>query len=117
MMNSSCVSGCLEAQAPIKVSFVKLYQWPQADAEFVKLIAQNKASFAGKRRENGSHESFACRQKYLRSYTFSKKESLRERTKKWFLERKEMMREIRVFEVIFDCLFSCIARVDVIEYR
>ena len=82
MMNSSCIAaGCLDAQTPIKISFVKLYQWPESDAEFLK----RKVSMINKEKEKGLsslvnsesyvyHESYVSRrQRYLRSYTFSKK--------------------------------------------
>ena len=95
MMNSNCIAaGCLDAQTQIKTSFVKLYQWPESDTEFLK----RKVSMINKEKEKGlsslvnskscvCHESYVSRrQRHLRSYTFSKKETVAEKTKKWLTE-------------------------------
>nr|DAD18761.1 TPA_asm: hypothetical protein HUJ06_020224 [Nelumbo nucifera] len=68
-MNSSCSAGCLDdAQAPIKMSSMKLYQWPQADAEFLKLISMNEQNSSSGRRS--VHDSFISRQRYLQKLHF-----------------------------------------------
>uniref|UniRef100_A0A7N2LYV6 Uncharacterized protein n=1 Tax=Quercus lobata TaxID=97700 RepID=A0A7N2LYV6_QUELO len=136
MMNSSCiVAGCLDAQTPIKISFVKLYQWPESDAEFLK----RKVSM-NKEKEKGSlsslvnsescvyHESYVSRrQRYLRSYTFSKKETVAEKTKKWLMENNQKVKmeskhnksgtasSCSFLDCVFKLLFSCVGEVDVHE--
>ncbi|KAF8410626.1 hypothetical protein HHK36_003158 [Tetracentron sinense] len=95
MMNSSCVAGCLDAETPVKISFKKLYQWPEADAEFLRLMSMNEdesSSYSSFIRPS-YHESYASRQRYLRSYTFCKKETIEERSKKWFNEKQKMMKK------------------------
>lgn len=100
MMNSSCVGGCLD-QDPVKVSFVRLYKWPEADAEFLRNLCMkpdektSSESTTGRHRRSSFnseacvyHESFASRQRYLRSYTFSKKETFTEKTKRWLKEKQ-----------------------------
>ncbi|KAK4584447.1 hypothetical protein RGQ29_022250 [Quercus rubra] len=79
MMNSNWIAaGCLDAQTQIKTSFVKLYQWPESDIEFLK--RKNSKSCV-------CHESYVSRrQRHLRSYTFSKKETVAEKTKKWLTQ-------------------------------
>lgn len=100
MMSSSCVGGCLDAQDPVKVSFVRLYKWPEADAEFLRNSSmedeKTSSETTGRRRRSAFnteayvyHESFASRQRYLRSYTFSKKETFMEKTKRWYLKEKQ----------------------------
>ncbi|XP_041001269.1 uncharacterized protein LOC121247004 [Juglans microcarpa x Juglans regia] len=101
MISSSCVGGCLDAQDPVKVSFVRLYKWPEADAEFLRNLSmkyeKTSSETTGLRRHSpfntsGAyvyHESFASRQRYLRSYTFSKKETLTEKTKRWLKEKQK----------------------------
>ncbi|XP_010254983.1 PREDICTED: uncharacterized protein LOC104595788 [Nelumbo nucifera] len=125
-MNSSCAAGCLDdAQPPIKISFMKLYQWPQADAEFLKLISMNEQNSSSGRRS--VHDSFISRQRYLRSYTFCKNETVADKTKKWVKAKEKMKRKAKdrrsagtsscsVFEVVFKLLFSCVVKVDVLEF-
>ncbi|KAF3778999.1 hypothetical protein EJ110_NYTH33979 [Nymphaea thermarum] len=143
-MNTRCVSGCLQdVEAPIRVSFMKLYQWPQSDAEFLKLISarEEKSTGGNSRASWRGRESYASRQMYLRSYTFCRKEeTVAEKTRKWLSEKKKMkvakrktgpmevvavVKRVKdksvsgvcsVFEVVFECLFSCMARVDVVEF-
>ena len=136
MMNSNCIAaGCLDAQTPIKISFVKLYQWPESDAEFLK----RKVSM-NKEKEKGSlsslvnsescvyHESYVSRrQRYLRSYTFSKKETVAEKTKKWLMENNQKVKmeskhnksgtasSCSFLDCVFKLLFSCVGEVDVHE--
>lgn len=72
-----------------------LYQWPESDAEFVKPTAGSDDG--GEGQFYFLHpppprvvDSVSCRQLYLRSaYTFSRKESVPERTKKCFERVKE----------------------------
>ncbi|XP_031481176.1 uncharacterized protein LOC116251198 [Nymphaea colorata] len=146
-MNTRCVSGCLQdVEAPIRVSFMKLYQWPHSDAEFLKLISarEEKSTGGNPRASWKGRESYASRQMYLRSYTFCRKEeTVAEKTRKWLSEKKKMkgrkekrkggpmevvavVKRVKdksvsgvysVFEVVFECLFSCMARVDVVEFK
>nr|XP_043611199.1 uncharacterized protein LOC122582828 [Erigeron canadensis] len=91
-MNSSCMSTCIadDARVPVRATYVNLYKWPDSDREFVRSVSKNSNG------ENGdSHghprvvDSISCRQLYLKSYTFSRKESLNERTKKCIGRVKE----------------------------
>lgn len=67
------------------------YKWRRSDADFVRL-AGSKANDVTRSSRNGIRvreqpkvvDSVSCRQMFLRSYTFSRKESFRERTKKRF---------------------------------
>ncbi|KAA8531787.1 hypothetical protein F0562_006496 [Nyssa sinensis] len=102
MMNSSCIAGCLDAETPVKVNLVKLYQWAQADKEFLRMVSENKLERESsssnspirspvRRLPTNRHESYACsRQRYLRSYTFSRKETVSQRTKKWLKEKQKL---------------------------
>ncbi|CAL9058497.1 uncharacterized protein LOC135625719 [Musa acuminata AAA Group] len=83
---------CADARWPVRPS----YKWPESDAEFVK-------SMAGRRGERGSHrdgrkkwspspmvvDSYSCRQMYLRSYTFSKEETVTEKARQCLGKVKE----------------------------
>ncbi|PKU82842.1 uncharacterized protein LOC114579364 [Dendrobium catenatum] len=60
-------------------SYVNLHKWAESDAEFVKSLYS--AGFSNKQ---VVVDSFSCRQLYLRSYTFSKKETMPEKTIKCF---------------------------------
>ena len=115
-MSSSCKSSvhCIDSHVPVRATYVNLYKWPESDAEFVRLVtrrresgmltsaaasaaaATNKDGVRPRRRHNWSSDnrpavvdSYSCRQMYLRSYTFSRKESAREKTKKCLLRVKE----------------------------
>ena len=85
-MAASCKSNCINdvfASPPIRATYVNLYKWPESDAEFVRSV-----SSAGLRRCASASfhprvvDSISCRQLYLRSYTFSRKESVPEKTRK-----------------------------------
>ncbi|MQL77040.1 hypothetical protein Taro_009440 [Colocasia esculenta] len=132
MVGSGCMGGsCLDVQAPARACTLKLYRWAESDAEFLKLL-----STAGKESSGPSptppptslcqSQLIFCRQKFLRSYTFSKKEISRgERARRW-LQRKEkdLKKECkgRSVTVRASCsnairyLFSCMVRVDVVEH-
>ncbi|GAU34684.1 hypothetical protein TSUD_29250 [Trifolium subterraneum] len=95
-MSSVCISNCVndtrDPRVPVRATYVNLYKWPESDAEFVKSVSLN-----GKR--GSSHvyghghprvvDSISCRQMYLRSYTFSRKETVPEKTQKCFGRVKE----------------------------
>lgn len=87
-MSSVCISSCLEdTRIPVRVraTYVNLYKWPESDAEFVRSV-----SFRGPGHPRPKVvESISCRQLYLRSYTFTRKESVNEKTKKCIGRVKE----------------------------
>ncbi|CAK9158734.1 unnamed protein product [Ilex paraguariensis] len=131
MMSSSCIAGCLDAQAPVELSLVKLHQWAQADREFLRMVTMNRdtqssSSSSPILSSPSRGKSYACRQRYLRSYTFSKKESPAQRTKKWLTEKKKQKKEnsnggsgtgsCSFLDVVFKLLFVCVAKVDVHEF-
>lgn len=99
-MASACksVAGCIEAREPVRATYVNLYKWPESDAEFVRSLTVKRACAkdvyhrydtdysCNEKRTHGPSpivvDSYSCRQIYLRSYTFSKKESMPEKTVK-----------------------------------
>nr|XP_010937745.1 uncharacterized protein LOC105057017 [Elaeis guineensis] len=95
-MSSVCKSsvGCVDARVPVRATYVNLYKWPESDAEFVRSVAgrsregsdlSHNAAADGGRKWGPSPrvvDSYSCRQMYLRSYTFSKKESFPEKTQR-----------------------------------
>ncbi|KAM0953628.1 hypothetical protein DsansV1_C01g0001991 [Dioscorea sansibarensis] len=107
-MSSGCMNSvsCVDARAPVRATYVNLYKWPESDAEFVKSVTREKRdrghatdnqtrlsrTASGRRRltqSPGVVDSYSCRQMYLRSYTFSKKETVPEKTKKCLAKVKE----------------------------
>ncbi|KAJ3682775.1 hypothetical protein LUZ60_013002 [Juncus effusus] len=85
----SCKSsiGCVDSHVvpvvPVRATYVNLYKWPESDAEFVKAVAQKtkRDDHLGTGRTGPAVvDSYSCRQVYLRSYTFSKKETMNEKT-------------------------------------
>lgn len=98
-LSLSCVAGCLDAQAPLRFSFLSLYQWPDSDAEFVRILGMKEDNH--KKPMRAYNESmYACRQMYLRSYTFSKKETVAEKTKKCYEGAKRKMKSLRPKRVV-----------------
>ncbi|PON60274.1 hypothetical protein TorRG33x02_284960 [Trema orientale] len=63
--------------------YTKLYKWPEPDGESVGLVGP-KAKARRAMEQPKVVDSVSCRQVFLRSYTFSRKESFSERTKKCF---------------------------------
>ncbi|KAF7805526.1 uncharacterized protein G2W53_037687 [Senna tora] len=55
-----------------RLTYVELHRWPESEAEFVKRVSYNKGSIPGS--PTRVVDSISCRQVYLRSYTFSRKE-------------------------------------------
>ncbi|KAF5727408.1 hypothetical protein HS088_TW22G01101 [Tripterygium wilfordii] len=88
-MSSPCISDCIEdvARLPVRPTYVRLYRWPESEAEFLN---------PNMRRGPGAHprvvDSVWCRQMYLRSYTFSRKETVLEKTKKSFGKARETVK-------------------------
>ncbi|GLJ06719.1 hypothetical protein SUGI_0046140 [Cryptomeria japonica] len=89
MKNSSCVAGCLDAQAPTRATFESIHRWPHSEAEFVRVM-RSKDDLNPKRRAEYV-DGYSCRQMYLRSYTFSRKETVPQKTKKCFGKVKDRM--------------------------
>ncbi|KAL8480470.1 hypothetical protein ACS0TY_026594 [Phlomoides rotata] len=85
-MSKICISNSVnDARIPVRANYVNLYKWPESDAEFMK----SAAARGGGRLQSGVVDSISCRQMYLRSYTFSRKESVPERTIKCFGKVRE----------------------------
>ncbi|XP_062167585.1 uncharacterized protein LOC133873827 [Alnus glutinosa] len=92
-MSSVCISNCVndarDPRVPVRATYVNLYKWPESDAEFVRSFSSSD------RRGLQGHprvvDSISCRQMYLRSYKFSRKESVPEKTQKCFGRVKEIM--------------------------
>ncbi|XP_027343389.1 uncharacterized protein LOC113855960 [Abrus precatorius] len=86
-MASVCISNCVnDTNLPVRPTFLNLYKWPESDVEFVKTVKSIN--------EVGPHsraiDSLSCRQKYLRSYKFSKKKvGIPEKTVKCLITLKE----------------------------
>ncbi|CAI9760722.1 unnamed protein product [Fraxinus pennsylvanica] len=88
-MSKICISNCVkDARIPVRATYVNLYKWPESDAEFVKSVGAIDVD-GGSRLRSRVVDSISCRQMYLRSYTFSRKETVPERTKKCFGRVKE----------------------------
>ncbi|XP_068667769.1 uncharacterized protein [Aristolochia californica] len=135
-MNSGCISSCVDdARAPVRVTYVNLHKWPESDAEFVKSVVYGEKG-AGPR----VVDSYSCRQMYLRSYTFSREETVPEKTMKCFgrvkqrvsIKKKKkgasgngkkkcfVMRRMKevscsAFFTIFSRLLSCTTSIDVVD--
>lgn len=88
-MTSVCISNCVndarDPRVPVRANYVNLYKWSESDAEFIKTVRR----VAGLHGQPRVVDSISCRQLYLRSYTFSRKESMPEKTKKCFGRVKE----------------------------
>ncbi|XWS59759.1 hypothetical protein CRYUN_Cryun08bG0149100 [Craigia yunnanensis] len=137
-MNSVCISSCLndarDPRVPVRATYVNLYKWPESDAEFVR--SRRSGAMNGQPRVV---DSISCRQMYLRSYRFSRKETVTEKTVKCFGRVKEKVeaqgkrkssqkRRVRrkclvwrkvkvVLFRFYNRLLSCSASVDVVDQR
>ncbi|KAL4311814.1 hypothetical protein GQ457_01G017020 [Hibiscus cannabinus] len=147
-MSSICISNCLNDARDQKVpmmraSYVNLYKWPESDAEFVRSRGGSSGSFSTHCRPSvGVIDSISCRQMYLRSYTFSRKQTVPTKTVKCFGKvklkmcvvqgRKKNSQRRRVWtrrrclvwkkvKVVlfgfFNRLLSCSSSVDVLDQR
>ncbi|KAL8149821.1 uncharacterized protein LOC141704787 [Apium graveolens] len=133
-MSSVCIKNCVnDTRVPVRATYVNLYKWPESDAEFVKTVKMSKGD-QGRRDPRQPQprvvDSVSCRQMYLRSYTFSRKESVPEMTQKCFAKVKEKVsargRSEKVAEgrgegkkrrsmcTVFRRLLSCTTSVDVV---
>ncbi|XP_042511056.1 uncharacterized protein LOC122086357 [Macadamia integrifolia] len=94
-MNSVCISSCVnDTRVPVRATYRNLYKWPESDAEFVRSVSSNSNGSSSDRGNRGVGQprvvdSISCRQMYLRSYTFSRKETMPEKTVKCFGGVKE----------------------------
>ncbi|MQL93696.1 hypothetical protein Taro_026344 [Colocasia esculenta] len=104
-MYSHSALGCVDARAPLRATYMNLYRWPESDAEFVKSVSSGEQRRRTQRQyqyQYRSHahpmvvDSYSCRQMYLRSYTFSKKETVPERTRKCLGRVKEKVVAVAV---------------------
>ncbi|KAK6942902.1 hypothetical protein RJ641_028279 [Dillenia turbinata] len=91
-MSSVCIATCAtDARIPARATYVNLYKWPESEAEFVKSVGKTAAATTGRR--GGGHrrviDNISSRKMYLRSYSFSKKESVPVRTGKCLGRVKE----------------------------
>ncbi|KAI3995297.1 hypothetical protein MKX01_032099 [Papaver californicum] len=144
MNSTGCISSRVkDVHLPVRATYLNVYKWPESDAEFVKSVSSNKV---GDHKINARHQhhqkwnynsprvvdSISCRQMYLRSYTFSKKETVQEKTKKCFGKVKEkvnmrdsskkyaVMKKVKEISFatlvsIFHRLLTCTASVDVVD--
>ncbi|KAJ4978444.1 hypothetical protein NE237_009224 [Protea cynaroides] len=100
-MDSVCISKCVnDVHVPVRATYWNLYHWPDSDAEFVRTVSAKSnliSSRSNKIEEHGGYprvvDSLACRQLYLKSYTFSRKETVPEKTVKCLGGVKQRMSE------------------------
>ncbi|XP_074587945.1 uncharacterized protein LOC141843822 [Curcuma longa] len=80
MMSGCCSSlNCVDSQEPLKAIHRVPYKWPDSDIAFVKSVASAQSRGA---RSPSLVDGFSCRQLYLRSYNFTKKETVRQKTRR-----------------------------------
>lgn len=135
-MSSVCISNCVnDTRVPVRATYVNLYKWPESDAEFVKMVKMTKGD-QGRRLPHDQPQprvvdSVSCRQMYLRSYTFSRKESVPEMTKKCFAKVRDRVaargrrsekvtkcgsggKKTHTIGTVFRRLLSCTTSIDVV---
>ncbi|KAG6518149.1 uncharacterized protein LOC122054819 [Zingiber officinale] len=80
-MISGCRSSlhCVDEQEPLKSIHSVPYKWPDSDIAFAKSVAAAQSRGA---RSPDIVDSYSCRQLYLRSYTFTKKETVAQKTRR-----------------------------------
>ncbi|KAL3839590.1 hypothetical protein ACJIZ3_024181 [Penstemon smallii] len=141
-MSKICITNCVsDTRNPVRATYVNLYKWPESDAEFMKSAAVH----GGARPHSRVVDSISCRQMYLRSYTFTRKETVPEKTMKCFgrvtekvvagkkekgdfrrrkkggRRRRVVVRRVKkfscaAFRTIFRRLLFCTATVDVVDH-
>ncbi|XP_050230021.1 uncharacterized protein LOC126679121 [Mercurialis annua] len=77
-----------DTQIPVRSSYIDIHKWPKSDSF-------RRPDVHGNMAQAKVVDSRSCRQMYLRSYTFSRKESVQEKTKKRFDEVRERIKNIR----------------------
>ncbi|KAL1819590.1 hypothetical protein ACET3Z_014459 [Daucus carota] len=92
-MSSVCISNCVnDTRVPVRDTFINPYKRPESEAEFVKTVKMCETD-QGRRYPHHSRarvvDGVSCRQMYLRSYTFSKKESAPRKTKKCLVKVRD----------------------------
>ncbi|GAV71404.1 hypothetical protein CFOL_v3_14898 [Cephalotus follicularis] len=94
-MASTCISTCInDARLPVRrPTYVNLYKWPGSDSEFVRSVSSSMRQ--GAHAQPRIVDSISCRQMYLKSYTFSRKESVPQKTKKCFGRVKDRVKNKR----------------------
>ncbi|KAH7542536.1 hypothetical protein FEM48_Zijuj02G0084600 [Ziziphus jujuba var. spinosa] len=82
-MASVCISNCVDDSSPTpgRTTYINHHRWPESDVEFVRLV-RSKSSPGVHDQPPKVVDSISCRQMYLRSYTFSRKESVPEKARK-----------------------------------
>ncbi|KAK6935954.1 hypothetical protein RJ641_032984 [Dillenia turbinata] len=119
-MASACIQSCVaDARVPVRATYVNLYKWPESDAEFIKSVKSN--SRMRRDRVGGCEfnhprvvDGISCRQLYLRSYTFSRKETLPEKTEKRL--NKVKVKKYTALMSMFCRFLSCTTKVDVADH-
>lgn len=139
-MKSSCIEGCLdivERPGPGLTNggrLDKLHRWAEEDKEFLRnmVVRNKKQSPAAERSElqllyypspeiivpiASPGRDYACRQRYLRSYTFEKQKqnaAAAQRTKKYLINKNSTTKSCNSFvRAVFAVLFMCMVKVDV----
>ncbi|GAB2235702.1 hypothetical protein Drorol1_Dr00026140 [Drosera rotundifolia] len=92
-MSSVCISSCVnDTIVPYRVraTYVNLHRWPESEAEFVRSM---NSSSIGQTRQPKVVDSISCREVYLRSYKFTREESIQEKTVKCLGSVKEKIED------------------------
>ncbi|XP_057955071.1 uncharacterized protein LOC131149044 [Malania oleifera] len=95
-MAAVCISRWIEEGAPSGPPFRSVYRWPESCTESGKAAAATNV-----RRGGGLHrppgavvDGISCRQMYLRSYSFSRKETVQEKTARCAGRVRERLRTL-----------------------
>ncbi|XP_030546195.1 uncharacterized protein LOC115752242 [Rhodamnia argentea] len=123
MAASTCMTSCIvDGDARMGLRYVSLRKGPGPGGDSLP-------AGLGWRSHPGVVDGISCRQMYLRSYPFSRKESVPERTKKCLGRVKkgvargklvvQRAKEVScsAFLAIFHRLLSCTAKIDVADYH
>ncbi|RZS22487.1 hypothetical protein BHM03_00055287 [Ensete ventricosum] len=105
-MSCACRSSlsCVDVRESTRASYKNLYKWPESDAEFVRSMTAGRrrgergdpsglnsgTNLEERRRPSAGPsvvDSYSCRQLYLRSYVFTKEETVPEKTKRYCLRK------------------------------
>ncbi|GAA0141920.1 hypothetical protein LIER_42687 [Lithospermum erythrorhizon] len=94
-MSRVCITNCMnDAGTPLmRGNYVKVHKWPEYEAEFGKdrEISNTQRGESGQLEQPRVVDTVSCRQIYLRSYKFSKKETVPERTKRCLRKFRQRM--------------------------
>ncbi|CAN0926714.1 hypothetical protein LINGRAHAP2_LOCUS35505 [Linum grandiflorum] len=92
-MASVCIHNCVndattrDPRVPVRTTYVSLHRWTESDPELIKSVRRVGQGIQHQRPR--VVDSISCRQMYLRSYTFSRKETVPEKTRKCFGKVKD----------------------------